>query len=100
MKGPVGRGNPGLTRRQAVRHERRRQFVHQRLLELCDRLKVPYFGSDEPWWKKQPTPRHAKAGDGLHANEAGHVILADDYYPFIRDTYAAHVAALGMGKTG
>ncbi len=32
VKGPFGRGHPGLTRRQARRHEQRRQFVHQRFV--------------------------------------------------------------------
>jgi hypothetical protein len=94
VKGPVGRRNPGLTPRQAKRHERRRQFVHQRLVRLCDQLKVPYFGTEKPWWKTRPTGRATRVGDGLHANEAGHVVLADDYYPFIRDSWAAHTASL------
>ncbi|MGE0599411.1 MAG: hypothetical protein AB7J35_06790 [Dehalococcoidia bacterium] len=98
VKGPVGRGHPGLTKRQAKRHEARRQFVHQRLRELTTQLKVPYFGVDEPWWKTHHRRRNTRVGDGVHANEAGHVILADDYYPFIRDTWAAHIAAVEPAK--
>lgn len=92
VKGPGGRRNPGLTRRQARRHEARRQVVHQQIRQLTSQLRVPYLGSAEPRWKTNPTPRHTTVGDGLHSNEAGHLVLVDESYPFIRDTWAAHLA--------
>ncbi|MGB4864015.1 MAG: SGNH/GDSL hydrolase family protein [Tepidiformaceae bacterium] len=94
VKGPTGRRNPGLTRRQARRHEARRQLVHERIRQLTAQLRVPYLGSDEPRWKTNPVPRHSTVGDGLHANEAGHLIMVDESYPIIRDTWAAHLAMM------
>lgn len=91
VKGPLGRSKKGITRRERLRHERRRQEVHSHLKALCEQLHVPYYGSDDPYWVVKPQPKGIKAGDGTHANAAGHIHLADDHYSYLRDAWARHV---------
>jgi hypothetical protein len=97
VKGPLGRGRPGITRRERERHEARRQRVHVPLRDLCRQLHVHYTGSDEPYWRVKPKPRGLTVGDGTHANVAGHQYLADDHYGPLREAWAAHVAEIPAG---
>jgi hypothetical protein len=91
VKGPFARGKKG-TQRERNRQEVRRKPVHMALKQLCAQLHVHYAGSDEPYWRLRPTPKGAKAGDGLHSNEKGHAHLAEDHYAVVRDAWAAHIA--------
>ena len=91
VKGPLGRNKTGITRRERLRRERRRQEVHTHLKALCGQLHVPYYGSDEPYWVVRPAPKGTKAGDGTHANAAGHVHLSEDHYRYMRDAWARHL---------
>jgi hypothetical protein len=91
VKGPYGRSKKGITKREAIRHERRRRQVHTQIRDLCQQLHVPYSGTDDPLWKVRPTPRGTKAGDGTHSNAEGHRRTASDYVTFLRETWAAHV---------
>jgi hypothetical protein len=91
VKGPLARSKKGITKRERLRHERRRQEVHGAIKHLCEQLHVPYYGSDEPYWVVKPQPKGTKAGDGTHANAAGHQVLADDHYEKLRDAWARHL---------
>ncbi len=100
VKGPFGRGRPGITKRERERHEARRQRVHVPLQALCRQLHVPYTGSDAPYWQVQPRPKGLTVGDGTHANEAGHVYLADDHFGPLRAGWAEHLAKAGQPEAG
>ena len=78
VEGPLGRGEPELTRRQRERKERRRLQVHSALRDLCNELHVHYIGSDEPLPPGRQHVRGETVGDGTHFNAEGHARLAED----------------------
>lgn len=91
VKAPTGKSKSG-TARQRARKEARRQVVHRRLKALCQQLHVQYIGSDEPLYLTRKRPKGTRAGDGLHANEAGHRISAGEHFEHIRDAWRRHLA--------
>lgn len=101
VEGPLGRGEPELTRRQRRRKEARRQVVHRALQDLCTGLHVQYFGRDEPL---PPERRHARGetvGDGTHFNPAGHARVAADLFENMRDAWQAHQSSASVpGRQG
>jgi hypothetical protein len=99
VKGPHGKSKKGLTKRERVRREQRRQEVHGAMKALCAQLHVPYYGADQPYWLTTPRPGGLRAGDGMHANAAGHRVSAEDHFPYLRDAWEVHLAASGQPLT-
>lgn len=90
VEGPLGRGQPELTRRERRRREARRQVVHQALRQFCGSLHVYYIGSDT---ELSPERRHipgTTVGDGIHLKAEGHAHLAEALYENIRGAWLAH----------
>ena len=91
VEGPLGRGEPELTRRERRRKERRRLDVHHALKHLCEDLHVHYIGSDSQLPPERQHVRGQTVGDGTHFNAAGHARLAEDLYENIRDAWRGHL---------
>ena len=100
VEGPLGRGEPELTRRERERKESRRQVVHRALKSLCADLLVHYIGSDEPLERKRQHVSGTTVGDGTHFNAAGHARLAEDLYENLRDAWRVHLELLRIGEAG
>lgn len=99
VEGPLGRGEPELTRRERRRKEARRQIVHRALKQLCGELHVYYIGNDAPLPPERQHVRGTVVGDGMHFNAAGHARLAQDLYQNMRDAWHAHMEAVAAGPS-
>ena len=89
VEGPLGRGEPELTRRERNRKEARRQIVHRALKALCAELSVMYLGSDDPLPAERQHVQGQTVGDGTHGNAAWHSRLADDMFENMREALEA-----------
>jgi hypothetical protein len=96
VEGPLGRGEPELTRRQRLRKERRRLVVHRALRGLCRDLHVEYIGRDEPLPPERQHVRGETVGDGTHFNASGHARLAEDLAENLRHAWQARLDQQAM----
>jgi hypothetical protein len=90
VKGPKGAVQTGITLREQRRKEAKRLYVHHALQGLCERLHIDYIGRETPLWRARLS-RGVTAGDGLHANAAGHADLADGVFKSVRAAWARHL---------
>lgn len=97
VEGPLGRGEPELTRRERRRKESRRQVVHRALKSLCEQLHVYYIGSDSPLPPERQHVSGTTVGDGTHFNAAGHARLAEDLYENIRGAWLSRLTLEAPG---
>jgi hypothetical protein len=93
VKGPHGRREPAITKREQRRHEAKRLYVHAALRAACAQSHVEYVGRATPDWQVTTRPKGVLIGDGLHSNAVGHAYRADGLFVTIRDAWTAHLTA-------
>lgn len=95
---PMGTNRYGSTERRQRALERKRISVHDALARFCDQVHVPYGPAPRPQYLDEP--KGTRVGDGVHLNESGHVLRAEQYFAVIRDAWRAHLGVPAMSREG